>query len=222
MFWGRGGVSGGAYAKKGTGVFLSPEWSYHEQRRHVGNTDLGPHPRPTDENLHCHKTPGASKLCTWSVRSTGLLSPFPASLRWYWLPGFVHNVHTSLMLKLAIKIPPGGEVNTFCSSHSPCSLGKTLNVLPPKCPESCGLLQMKVQGGGQPLILPPLQSPFQDQSCCVCSPVSHNKSFPRGEGGTTERFTTELFKFCWKRMTVISHSCSATTPAFISRLYWVI
>lgn len=117
------------------------------------------------------------------------------------------------------KNPTWGGVNTFCSSHSPCSLGKTLNVLPPKCPESCGLLQMKVQGGGQPLILPPLQSPFQDQSCCVCSPVSHNKSFPRGERGTTERFTTELFKFCWKRMTVISHSCSATTPAFISRLY---
>lgn len=50
------------HAKKGTEVFLSPAWSYHKQRRRVGNTDLGPHPRPTDENRHFHKTPGASKL----------------------------------------------------------------------------------------------------------------------------------------------------------------
>lgn len=87
-------------------------------------------------------------------------------------------------------------VNTFCSSHRLRSLGKTLNVLPSKCPESCGTFQREVQGRGPLFVLPLLQSLFQGQCCCVCGPLSHSKSFT--PWGTRERFTTELFKFCWK------------------------
>lgn len=44
---------------------------------------LDPTPDLLIEDLHFLETPGASKLCTVSARSTGLWSPFLAFLRWY-------------------------------------------------------------------------------------------------------------------------------------------
>lgn len=60
---------------------------------------------------------------------------------------------------------------------------------------------MEIKGGGQPLILPPPQSPLPGQSCCVCSPLCHSKSFT--QWGTRERFTTELSILLGKKSTLI-------------------
>lgn len=89
-------------------------------------------------------------------------------------------------------------VNTFSLGHNSHSFGKTLNVLLSKCPESCGVLQMEVEGRGQFSTLLPLQSPFQGQSCCVCGSLSHSKSFI--QWGTRKKVTTEFFKFCWGKI----------------------
>lgn len=91
-------------------------------------------------------------------------------------------------------------VNTVSSGHSSHSFGKTLNVLLSKGLESCGVLQMEGQGKRPAFHFaprPPTKSIPGSAVVFVDPKVIGNHS---PQLGTRERFTTELFKFCWGKI----------------------